>query len=52
MKFKNLRWYTAALVAFLMGVPMAEKAMASDVGGIAGAITSLIDSIVNAAGNS
>ena len=52
MRFKNLRWYTAGLVAFLMGVPMAEKAMADDGGNIAASGFALMDAIIDAAGNS
>ena len=52
MKLRNLRWYTAGLVAFLMGVPMAEKAMADDASGIVGAVFSLVDAILDVAGDS
>lgn len=52
MRFKELRWYTAGLLAILMGVPMAEKAMADDGGDIFGNVLSLTGAIIDAAGNS
>ena len=55
MRFKGLRWYTAGLVAFLMGIPMAEQAQAAD-GGSAGniieAAIALALSIASIAGDS
>jgi hypothetical protein len=52
MRFKSLRWCTAAVVAFLMGVPMAEKAMADDGADIFDAALALASAIIDAAGNS
>lgn len=52
MRFKRLRWYIAGLVAFLMGIPMAERAMADDGGDIFGSALSLTSAIIDAAGNS
>lgn len=52
MRFKKLRWYTAGLVAFLMGIPMAETAMADDGGSIFDSALSLTSAIIDAAGNS
>jgi len=52
MKFKGLRWYTAGLVAFLMGIPMAEQAKAADGGNIVEAAIALALSIASVAGDS
>ena len=52
MKSKGLRWYTAGLVAFLIGVPMAEQAKAQDTGGIIEAAIALTLSIASIAGDS
>ncbi len=52
MMFRKLRWRTAAVVAFLMGVPLVEQAQADDGGSIADSAFSLISAIVDAAGNS
>ena len=52
MKRRDLRWYTAGLIAFLMGVPLAEEAQAGDVGDIFSAAFSLAGAIIDAAGNS
>ena len=63
MRFRKLRWTTAALIAFVMGVPMAERALADDggffafggaggIGGIVGAALALASSIVDTAGGS
>ena len=51
MRLKRLRWYTAALVAFVMGVPMAEQAEAAN-GGIVWAAIDLAFSIADVAGDS
>ena len=52
MKSKGLRWYTAGLVAFLMGIPMAEQAQAADGGSIVSAALDLALSIASVAGDS
>ncbi len=52
MKLKNLRWYTAGLLAFLIGIPMTEKAVAGDGGDIFEAAISLAGAIIDVAGNS
>ncbi|MCK4340426.1 MAG: hypothetical protein KAY37_01720 [Phycisphaerae bacterium] len=52
MSFKSLRWRTAGLVAFLMGIPMAEQAQAADGGNIVGAAIDLALSIASIAGDS
>jgi len=52
MRFKSLRWYTAGLVALLMGVPLAEKAMADDATNIFDSASSLWTAIMDAVGNS
>jgi len=49
---KKLRWYTAVLVAFLLGFPMAAPAQAGSGWDIAGAAADLAAAIVDAAGNS
>ena len=51
MRLKRLRWYTAGLVAFVMGVPLAEQAEAAD-GGIVWAAIELAFSIADVAGDS
>ncbi|MBN2560941.1 MAG: hypothetical protein JXQ75_08430 [Phycisphaerae bacterium] len=52
MKVKNVRWFAAGLVAFLMGFPVAEEARADDAENIVDAVRSLITVIIDAAGNS
>ena len=54
MRFKGLRWYTAGLVAFLMGVPMAEQVQAADggSGNVVETAIALVLSIVDIAGDS
>ncbi|MCG3128241.1 MAG: hypothetical protein CHACPFDD_03118 [Phycisphaerae bacterium] len=54
MTFKNLRWRTAGLLAFLMGIPMAEQAPADDgsAGNIIEAAIGLTLSIIDIAGDS
>lgn len=62
MRFRKLRWTAAALIAFVMGVPMAERVVADDggffafggggIGGIVGAALALASSIVDTAGGS
>ena len=52
MSFRKLRLAAAAVVAFVMGIPMASQAMADDVGNIAGAAVSLTSAIIDVAGNS
>ena len=52
MRLKRLRWYTAGLVAFVMGVPLAEQAEAADGGGIVWAAIDLALSIADISGDS
>ncbi len=52
MSFRSLRWHVAALAAFLMGVPLAEKAMADNTSDIFGSASSLAGAIIDAVGNS
>ena len=52
LKLRNLRWYAAGVVAFLMGFPLAERAMADDAGSIVGSSLSLASAIIDVAGNS
>lgn len=52
MMFRRLRWQVAAVVAFLMGVPMAEQAKAADGGNIVEAAIALTLSIIDIAGDS
>ena len=52
MKRKKLRGGMAALVALLMGVPMAEEAVAGDIGNVADAGLSLAYAIIDIVGNS
>lgn len=52
MSLKKVRWSVAAAVAFLIGIPMVEKAQAQGVDDIANGIFSLINGIVDLAGNS
>jgi len=49
--FKKFRWIAAAAVAYLMGFPMAEKAVAG-AGEIVGASLSLAAAIISVAGDS
>ena len=51
MRLKRLRWYTAGLVAFVMGVPLAERAEAAS-GGIVWAAIDLALSIADLSGDS
>jgi hypothetical protein len=51
MKPKKHLWI-AGLAAFLLGVPLAEKAAAQDVGNIIDASLSLIFAIIDAVGSS
>lgn len=50
--FKKFRWIAAAAVAYLMGFPMAEKAVAGGAGEIVGASLSLAAAIISVAGDS
>lgn len=52
MRLRNLRWQAAAVMAFLMGVPLAESAHAQDVSDISAGVFSLVSAIVDAAGDS
>jgi hypothetical protein len=52
MGIRKLRWRFAALVAFLIGVPLVEQAQASDTGAIVGGVFGLVAAIVDVAGNS
>ena len=52
MKLRNLRWQAAAVIAFLMGVPLVESAHAQDVADITESAFSLVSAIIDAAGNS
>ncbi len=49
---RKLRLWQAALLAFIMGVPMASEAKAQGVGGIIDAVLGLTFSIVDVAGDS
>jgi len=49
---RKVRWYMAAAIAYLLGFPMAEKAMAGDAFDIVGAALSLAFAIVDVAGDS
>ncbi len=51
MRFARLRLYMAGLVAFLMGVPLTEKAY-GQVGDIVGGSLSLAGAIAESAGGS
>lgn len=53
--FKQLhrfRWFIGAGIAYLMGFPMATKAVAADAGDIVGASLSLAAAIIGVAGDS
>lgn len=52
MKFTKLRSGFAILLAYLMGMPMAETAQANGVGGIIQSSVSLAAAIVDIAGDS
>ncbi len=52
MRFKGLRWRTAGLIALLMGVPMAQPAMADSGSNIFDSALSLTSAIIDAVGNS
>lgn len=52
MNRKPFRWRVAGLLAFLMGVPMVEKAEAADGWNIFQAALSLAGAIIDAAGRS
>ena len=52
MRFRWFSWRVAAVVAFLMGLPMVQQAKASDASHITGGALSLVDAIIEAAGNS
>jgi len=53
MRFRWLSWKAAAVVAFLMGLPMVQQAKAGDdSSSITSGVLSLVDGIVDAAGNS
>ncbi|MFH1749004.1 MAG: hypothetical protein ABIG44_18385 [Planctomycetota bacterium] len=52
MKPRKLRWTTAGLCAFLLGVPLAERAEAANVGGLVEAAIALTLSIISVAGDS
>jgi hypothetical protein len=50
--FKKVRWIAAAAIAYLMGFPMAEKAVAGGAGDIISSSISLAAAIVSVAGDS
>ena len=49
--FAKLRWYSAGLLAFLVGVPLTEKAF-GQAGDIVNASLDLAGAIANSAGHS
>ncbi len=50
--FAKLRWYTAGLLAFLVGVPLTEQAMGQGTGDIVTAAINLGLAIAGSAGRS
>ena len=52
MFFTKWRLRMAALVAFVMGIPMAEQARADSAGDIFNAAWALVESIIDIAGDS
>ncbi len=48
----KFRFYAAGLLAFLIGVPLTEQAVAQDVGGIISSAIGLAGSIASSAGAS
>ena len=52
LKLTKLRWHVAGMVAFLIGFPLAEKAMADDTDNIVNASLALTAAIMDVAGNS
>ncbi len=48
-RFAKLRFYAAGLLAFLIGVPLTERAFAQDVGGIISSSIGLASSIADSA---
>lgn len=52
MRISKLRYYAAGLVAFLIGMPLTEKAFAQTAGDIVAASLSLADAIGASAGAS
>ncbi|MCB9851263.1 MAG: hypothetical protein H6817_11240 [Phycisphaerales bacterium] len=52
MNLRKVRWYAGAAIAFLMGFPMAEKAMADSAVDIVSASLSLAFAIASVAGDS
>ena len=47
MHIRKLRYYAAALAAFLIGVPLTERAVAQDAGDIVDASLGLAAAIIN-----
>ncbi len=52
MRLRKLRLYAAGFVAFLLGVPLTQQALADDVGDIIDASLGLASAITASAGNS
>lgn len=52
MSLRKVRWYAGAAIAFLMGFPMAEKAMADSAVDIVASSLSLAFAIASVAGDS
>ena len=52
MSLRKIRWYAGAAVAFLMGFPMAERAVADSAVDIVSASLSLAFAIASVAGDS
>ncbi len=52
MSLNWLRWRMFAVVEFLMGLPLVEQAKADDGSGIVDSAVSLVQAIIDAAGNS
>ena len=44
---RRLRFYTAGLLAFLVGIPLTGKAFGEDLGSVGGATGSFIDTLIN-----
>ncbi len=49
---RKFRWIAAAVIAYLLAFPMAEKAVASSAGDIVSASLSLAGAIISAASHS
>ena len=49
---RKIRFWSAAALAFIMGIPMATEAKAQDTGGIIGSALGLAFGIVDVAGSS